>query len=250
MKLSTTNKLKKSKYAVLAMAFVMAIGCAEDDDAASSTVTITGGQGNVTTSNFGILANSGINPESVHIKVRKVAVSANEDCSSPTTIFSTDSPEYVDMSGSPSIGSGTLANGTYPCVMIEMSDQIRFVPEETSDSGNCVANTTHTVDVCKDNGGGAPSFELIDGTTGTCSTADDTEDFVALFLSTLSTATTGDTGNPFVPATSSDATNGFKLNGSFTVSGDVSSTFTVDFVGKVEDSGSDCDVQPPEFGFE
>ena len=195
-------------------------------------------------------------PTELQVKVFRFAVSASTDCSNPITVVDRGSnADYVNFLDSPNLGSGSLADGTYPCVMIEMSDQIKFKPA-TNVGVDCVANTEYTLDVCGNN----ETVTLFDGSSGTCagdnganSSGSFTETTVTLYLSTASTSS-GGSANAFTPPTSgSDASNGFNLGTALTVSGAQSGTFTVNGTGKVESDDTTsqgyCEFQPPSFTF-
>lgn len=204
-------------------------------------------------------ANDGTgDPDSLKIKLYRFAVSESEDCSNPKIVIDRGSnPTYVSMLSKPSFGSGELDNGTYPCVMIEMSDNIKFDPDGNIGS-HCDGNTEYTLDVCNANGGATP-YTLLDGTTGTCTGGDGlgssgaVETKIVLYLSTRSTSTGGG-ANPFTPpATAGDAgTKGFKLASALVVSGTETGIFDVNGTGKVVSntgSGGYCEFQPPVFSF-
>ncbi|NCN95692.1 MAG: hypothetical protein GW917_03125, partial [Bdellovibrionales bacterium] len=125
-------------------------------------------------------ANLGLSPSALKLKVYKFAVSTNPLCTNLVTVVDNGStPLEVDFSGSVNLGSGSLADGTYPCVVIEMSDKIKYTSASTSTAGNCVSGTEYTLDVCS-----SGTSTLVDGTTVTCSAADNK---VALHISTAST---------------------------------------------------------------
>ena len=232
------------------------VSCGDDDDDDDDrTVTLKGSSAQVSA---GLTATSGINPSTVKIKVRRVAVSTDEYCGSLTTIYENLSPTYLDFSGTPDLGSGSLADGTYKCVVIEMSDQVQFTPSASSDNSACVSGTEYTLDVCQLRSGEDSTAKLVDGSTITCKSG---EDYVGVFLSTASTnapidAGTTDTveGNAFAAPTASKLTDGFKLQGDFVVAGDKNGTFYADFTGRVQE-GSDssgnvaCDMDAPNWGF-
>lgn len=202
-------------------------------------------------------ATSGIDPDIVELKVRKIALSTNADCSNLTTVFETDEPEYLDFKQGVSIGQGNLANGTYNCVVIEMSDQVRFSPETDSDT-SCDASETYTMDVCQPQGENyLPTFQLVDGTTGDCTAA---EDYVGIWISTISEALPrdpgeegeeGDEGFPYIPATTSTPENGFKLQGALVIDGATTMNFITDFTNRVAEEGDDdCGMESPNWGFQ
>lgn len=183
-------------------------------------------------------------PSSLKIKMRKMAVSTSPFCTNPITVFSTSSPTYLEMSAGPTLGTGALEPGTYPCVIMEMSDQVKITPA-ANDGANCTGGTEYTMDICNANFGGA--FKLANGITGTC---DNTDQWVAVYLSTAASDATGMSANSFVPPTSDpDGTKGFKLDGALIVTTSSASTFVFDGRGKVTGAANPCSMNPPIFGF-
>lgn len=194
-------------------------------------------------------ATSGLNPQKLQLKVYKVAVSTDALCTSPVTLFEDSTPSYTDFLGSPTLGSGSLSNGTYNCVIIEFDSIIKPTPTSTTDNGGCVAGTEFDLDVC----GTGTTSTLIDGTTVNCGSGSDR---IAMYLSTASTETTGTTGhNAFTPPqSSSDNLRGFNLASAMVVSGRKTGTFVVNGNGKIEEqncpgAGCGCEFQPPLFSF-
>lgn len=196
-------------------------------------------------------AGAAVSPSGFLMKLHTFAVSAKADCSDPVVVYQAPQAVYVDMAKDPTFGSYAIADGTYPCVMFEMSDVVRFSPAETE--GTCVKGETYTLDVCSAHGkeGEAPSFQKLDGSTGTCAAASGTEDRVVLYLSTA--AKGGEGGNPFFPP-GPDGKGGMPLGAPLVVSGSAVGTLVVDARGRVappeyaEDGA--CDMQPPMFSFE
>lgn len=180
------------------------------------------------------------NPTELLLKPYKVAVSTSELCTNLQTIYSDDNASYVDFLTSPTIGSGQLSDATYPCVVIEMSSQIKYKP--TTTNGDCTAGTEYTLNVCQN----SQVSNLIDGTAVTCDGTSDTK--IALYISTGSTWTTG-AGDPFqAPTSSSDASHGVQLSSALVIDGTSSAKFVVDGTGKIDDSSS-CEMNPPSFSF-
>jgi hypothetical protein len=199
-------------------------------------------------------ADSGIDPTSVSAKIYEIAVSTSAECTSLTSIYSATDPSYTAFTDNPDLGTGTLVNDTYKCIVIEMSDQIQFVPSHTSTTGNCVSGTTYTLDVCGQ-GNDSNTASLIDGTTTTCAASQD--DRVAIWLSTLSTSLPknpdndeGNTGNPFAAATTARTIDGFALENAPVVSGATTMTFVADFTSRVADRNGICECESPNWGFE
>lgn len=186
---------------------------------------------------------------SLLVKVYGVAVSTSLDCSSPLVIFdSTDGVEknFLDK---PTLGGGDIADGTYPCVMITMSDTIKFKPSANTGS-YCVAGTEYTIDVCRTDNSGTTNLRT--GTTlgastpctGTSSTP--AADKVTMYLRTNSTNASAAFNSP---SSTSDTSVGIALTNAFVVSGTSSGAFVVDARGKVQDEGSACGMDAPTFSF-
>jgi hypothetical protein len=214
----------------------------------------------------------------LRLKVYKMAVSTSPNCSSPVTVFETSSPSYVDFKGAPNLGNGNLADGTYPCVIIEFSDNIKLTP--SANGALCSVSSEVTNDVCRcydqnsdgdcDDVGENTTSTLIDGSTATCTSGDDR---VAMYLSTASSATTqSDAFNP--PGCNTvgcDNDTGFNLASPLVVAGTVVGKFVVNTDDKVCDgddgwsgvgdcsttgnvcsceSDTQCNMLPPLFSFE
>jgi len=149
------------------------------------------------------------------------------------------------MGTNPTLGTASVADGTYPCVIMVISDHIKFVSDTAT--GSCDTSTENTIQICRSGMG----TNIQTPGTSTLTPCDDTEQQVPIYLSTNSTSDDGGDGsNAFeAPASAGDATKGFLLNGALTVSGAKTSTFYMDFSGQIDGSNPECDVQPPAFGF-
>lgn len=210
---------------------------------------------------------AGVNTAVATVKLYKAYMSTSGDCSSPVTFFNaeTDMANFpngyaeVDMVAGPTIGSGTLADGTYQCVIFKMSDRVTFTPS-ANDGTACVAGTSYTIDVCWSYDGTTP-ITIQNAETGaqtSCTAASGTEDTVWVYVSTYAAATTGSqNNNAFMPPTSNgDATHGFVLaSGQIVFSSNMIGTFVFGTDGIVASlpygpSGAAvCNMDPPTFGF-
>ncbi len=221
-----------------------------------------------------------VNPTEFKVTVYQVSVSLSADCSSPQTIFSSVAGEETDFLASPSLGSGTIANGTYNCVMITMEDGIKFKPASTE--GTCTGGTEYSIDLCRARSGSATADEyyqsytdLLSGTTTTsteCSgtsqiigsggasnkvtlylrttsldTADSDSDFTTVWKKGTALANTNKSGG--VTGPSQDRPNGLPLASPFVVSNAKTGIFYVDATGKIDGSNGNCELLPPKFGF-
>lgn len=203
-----------------------------------------------------LLADSNINVSELWIKPVQFWVSTSALCTNPIKVFDAGSladAEEADFTRIPPIGSGELPSGTYNCLIMVMSDQVRFLPASNSSSGNCSATTHVTIDVCNNNS--VVTYTLPDGTTGTCQGGIRTsrvEQMVAVYISTGSTSTNPAGANAFqAPTSASDSTKGLNLTSPLIIGGSSASTqFVADTTGKVQDSSGSCDMQPPVWGFQ
>jgi hypothetical protein len=171
-------------------------------------------------------------PSYVGLKVYEMRVSANSDCSNSIRVFSNASPSYQDFTQTPDVGAGAVPNGTYPCVMLKMSDQLNVTPGFNSDGGNCLTTSPFTLDIAR----GDPTQDPVTGTQTATAVG---EDIVWLYLST----TGGDADAPWIPS------NALRLVSPFVVTAERTGTFVTNFAGQVVDNGSMCDCNPPEFTF-
>lgn len=190
------------------------------------------------------LAFGAVDPSSVKMKIYGVSVSTSADCSNPVSIFSSDTGTEFDMVKNPTLGEGDVADGTYECVMITMSDLVKATPA-TSDGVNCVADTEISGYVCQS----SESYNLLSGSEfGATTSCTSGEDKVTLYLHTGTTRTNG--GNAFLrPTSTTDTTHGFQLGSSWVVSGSSTGTFVADFRGKMVSAGGECGLNPPLFSF-
>ncbi len=204
---------------------------------------------------------TGLSPSSLKLAVYKFAVSTSGDCTNLTTVIDNgNTPVDVEFVGGVNIGAGTIAPGTYPCVVVEFSDNIKFTSATNSTSTNCSTAVENTVDVCR--GGMGSTSVLIDGTTTTCTNA---ANRVAMYLSTASVGGNSDAFNrPLTSGVGSDANFGFNLAAALSVTGSASGKFVVNPAGKVCDNNSAacdggpggtgvgtgaCMMEPPSFSF-
>ena len=189
-------------------------------------------------------------PSEVKINIYGVAISQNSDCSNPTILFNSDVPSEVDFVTNPVLGAGAAAIGTYPCVIIKMSDLIKFRPA-ANDGATCVANTEYSIDLCRSNTGvNDNNTESFDGTVTTCAGTSQTgggaaANIVYLHLSTASTSA----GNSWRKPSHNGGTGGITLSSPLVISASIGAKFKADFRNQVSGAGASCDVNAPVFGF-
>jgi len=189
-----------------------------------------------------------LDASSLKLQVYSVMLSTSPLCTSPVTVFSSASATEVDFLATPTLGSGNPPDATYHCVIIKMSDLIKFTPKTSA--GLCVAGTQYVADVCRsDNGGTTQAPDPVGAPTACTGTdAAPVSDAVYLYLTTNASAGTG--GNTFMPPTDASSTNGLNLTAPLVIAGTAKSKFIVNATGKVGDDGVSCGMNPPVFGFE
>lgn len=197
---------------------------------------------------------AGVDTSSTVIKLYKAYASTSGLCTDPVVFLNAenDTTTYphgyseVDFdSANNTIGTGTIADGTYNCVIFKMSDFVTFVPV-ANEGTECVAGTSYTYDVCNR---GETIVNPETGATTTCTA--DNEDTVWAYLSTYSTDTAG-LSEAFMPPTAEgDATHGIQLEAAMVVSADLTGTFVFGTAGRVRtySEGNVCELQQPSFGF-
>ena len=190
-----------------------------------------------------------LDASSLKLQVYGVMLSTSPLCTSPITVFSSPSSTEVDFLASPTLGSGNPPDATYNCVIIKMSDIIKFTPSATS--GLCTAGTQYATDVCRvDNGGTTQAPDAV-GSPTACMGTDTApvSDPVYLYLTTNASAGTGG-GNTFMQPTSTSSTNGLNLTAPLVINGTAKSKFVVNATGKVGSDTVSCGMNPPVFGFQ
>ena len=190
-----------------------------------------------------LAADSGIDPSAESGTFYEFWVSTSVQCTNPVQVFKNAAPTAQDVLTSPTLGSGPIDDGTYPCVILVLSDTFNATPKSGSDSGHCVAGTPFSYQICSS---GQTSL-LPDGTTVSCT---DGEDKIAVYFSTASVAGANGPMDPFhPPSTASAAVEGVPLSSALVVSGDSVGTFYNDATGSIFDTGSKCDMHSTKVGF-
>ena len=190
-----------------------------------------------------------LDASSLKLQVYSVMLSTSPLCTSPVTVFSSPTATEVDFLAAPTLGSGNPADGTYNCVIIKMSDLIKFTP--SASAGLCTSGTQYTADVCRVDNGGMTQAPDAAGAPTMCMGTDaaPVSDPVYLYLTTNASAGTGG-GNTFLQPTSTSSTNGLNLTAPLVIAGAAKSKFVVNATGKVGDDGVSCGMNPPVFGFQ
>lgn len=193
-----------------------------------------------------------VNASSLKLKVFTVAISESTACDDPIVIFDSPSAQEVDFLNNPNLGNGEAPDGTYNCVIIRMSDTIKFTPETTE--GSCTAGVENDLDICIANGTTTTEFDPVSaefGSNVSCTGAGNLavgSDTVTVFMTTNSPAG-GSTTDFTKPTSESDTTNGINLASPLIVGGVSNTKFVANANGKVDGSAGQCAMNPPDFSF-
>lgn len=173
------------------------------------------------------------------------------------TVTSPTESNKVDFAGTPDLGSASIANGTYKCVATKMWDNITFSPDETTTSGNCVAATDYTQDICASDNASSltTSYSPDNSSTYNCSLdSSPSNEWIWVYFSTASTdsdnATLADLESDFHPPSSDNLSNGINLGSALVVSSASTGNLKTTITSRVADDGSECMMYKPEFTFE
>lgn len=207
-----------------------------------------------------------VDAESLKVKMYKFYVSLNADCSNPVLVYSNDDPSYANMSGEAELFSEELADGTYNCVIIEMSDMIKFTPADDiviNSETVCDASVEYTRDVCRAHGDDESDlWNTVSrvGSTDLICAEGQSEERVFLYLTTAITEEDDENNLIFISPADTAITiptgknKGDRLASALTKSGSLSGVFYVDVSNKIEgrnfgEGDTECDMQKPVFGF-
>jgi len=165
--------------------------------------------------------------------------------------------------GSPTLGSGSMPNGTYKCMAVRIWDNVTFSPTTDTTSGACDNETNYTTDLCGGAGtAGDPLVSYWDQDTG--ASADCTVDsapaseWIWVYMSTASTDLDADDdclNCDWNPPTSDNKTKGITLGAPLVISAAKTSVFKTDISNRIADTtrfggtGS-CEMLKPAFTFE
>lgn len=168
----------------------------------------------------------------------RLYLSSGVDCSAPALVHDYGIKTEFDLLTSPTLFSLTgVPIGTYPCLIMTISDILTFVPE--ADDGPCVAGTTYTTDIYR---AGETDWLDVNGSSiiGTGTDASPMDDKVDIFFST----------NPAAVIARGYSPNQVGILGSPAIVPGAS-TFYWDGSGGVGDDGGTCRMEPgtpPTFG--
>jgi hypothetical protein len=179
---------------------------------------------------------AGVNPTSVLINLYSASVSVSADCSKPRVVFKSEVPIQVDFANNPTLGGGSLADGTYRCIILRISDVVSFVPETTS--GACVAGTTYKHHLLESD----PAYQNFDATNwGAMATSAanlNKPEIIPIVLTTSGSGST--TAGMVAKPTSATDTGPLYLSSAFVVNGTKSSKINAILNGKVDGSNPPC----------
>jgi len=163
--------------------------------------------------------------------------------------------------GSPTLGSGSMANGTYHCMAVRIWDNVTFSPTTDTTSGACDKATDYTADLC---GGGTNGEALVSfwdqdaGASANCTIdSSPANEWIWVYMSTASTDLDADdscSNCDWNPPTSDNLTKGITLGAALVISAAKTSTFKTDISSRVADTtqlgSASCDMLKPAFTFE
>ena len=173
------------------------------------------------------------------------------------TVTTPAETDKVDFAGTPDLGSATIANGTYNCVATKMWDNITFSPKLTTTSGNCVAATDYTQDICgSDNASSLTTiYDPDNSSTYSCSLdSSPTNEWIWVYFSTGSTdsdnSSLADLENDFHPPSADNLSNGINLGAALVVSAASSGSLKTTISDRIADDTTGCMMYKPAFSFE
>jgi hypothetical protein len=183
---------------------------------------------------------------SLTIKLFALYVSPNTDCTDAVLVDDYgDEGNTVDMADNPTLFSGTIEEGDYPCVIIKMADTLSYRPDADAEEAFpelCDTDVTYTGDIYRANSDETP-WRDIDGNEieGRGDEETPVEDVVYIFASTdsddLLEGSLGVVENQSIALTSSLSSPG-------------SSTFIFDTTDWVVDRNETCSLEGGTMGFE
>lgn len=243
----------------------------ENSDGEGPSISVSvmgGGSSSAKTFQAKALTTTTTSASSLKLRVYKIGFSTSGDCSSPKVVDL--SGIYLDFINTPDLGEGDIPAADYQCIIIEMSDQIKFTP--TADVGsNCDSTTEYTQDICtfdSSQSSDLPDYNLLDEVgSSSCSSTAGNDDRIVMHLSVNAKtsafiAAQSNAVQAFIyPPLSTDPINvtlgntavdiygGFHLSSSFNAAEDSVGIFYMDASNKVSSNASTCFIDVPTFGF-
>lgn len=224
------------------LCLVLTASACGDDPASPETngdfIVRASGSATASVSGASLLAQAGVDPTEFSIGFLEMRLSASVDCSAPyQTVFAQSSPNRVDLLTDPEIANTDgVAEGTYPCVLMRISDLLQFVPSATT--GACTGGVAVTRDTYRAETDSPYLDPDLGPIAATGSIPAPGEDFVWVFLSTNEAAAEarGFSEHQVIPLTSSLVSPG-------------TSTFYWDLSGAIGPEGSECGTIGGSIGF-
>jgi hypothetical protein len=141
-------------------------------------------------------------PASIGISMYALYLSANGDCSDPVLVQDYGQDGVLkDLAQNPVLFSTQATDGTYQCVLMEMSDVIGFRPAATF--GNCDAATDYRMDIYRDGQTDWKDADLNQVTgSGTDEAPVDDHVTIAITMDTTAAITRGFSTNQVIPLAS------------------------------------------------
>jgi len=172
---------------------------------------------------------------SVKLRIYKLSLSKNADCSNPITIFETTNPTSLQMVGQQStLGKGKVTPGTYNCAIVEASKVMVTAAPPT-----CATDKTSSI--CPDTW----QSQLPSGTAFTCNGGVGNDQRIAIYFTTLG-PDNADHRRFLPPSSPSDNNSGFKLTQPITVTTSLRVALKVITTNLILASGG-CAGQLPAF---
>lgn len=227
---------------VALFALTLLAACSSDSTGGGDTLTIKGASGPVPPAPPALAPVAATppvavgDPASFLISVYALYVSPNTDCSSPVQVQNYGAiPSVKDMLTNPTLFSGSVAPGSYPCVAFEMSDVISATT--TTTFGNCVMGTSYANDVYQTGETDWKDINL-NPIIGSGDDASPVDDHVTIIITQDSVAALarGFSSNQMIPLTTALVSPG-------------TSTFYWDGTGSIQDDGVSCNLEQGVVGF-
>ena len=170
--------------------------------------------------------------------------------------------QKVDCAGSPTLGRGSIENGTYKCLAIRIWDNVTYSPTTDTTSGACDNSSDYTIDLC---GGGTNGEALVSywdpdtGASANCTIdSSPASEWIWIYMSTSSTDEAADdecSNCNNYPPTSDNLTKGITLGGALVISAAKTSTFKTTISDRIADesvwsASNGCSMLKPAFTFE
>jgi hypothetical protein len=187
-------------------------------------------------------------PASVAMTLYRLAVSRSELCTEPIVVFdSSEKAREAALAEEPVLGSGTVPNGVYPCVIVELSDRVRVRPKPSDEGTVCDPGKEYEVDIC------GPGWKLrsrrLDGSEVDC---DPSPQRIAVYFSTASSLASnrglGMGGFDFYrPPESKEDKKGIRLEKPIRLGRDGTALLAIDLRNRIAGDSGTCIADPPEF---